>query len=234
LMIVASSMFATILFSQQESKRAKVLLTLMTVITLGATVMTAMRASFVGLIAFFLMISLHPRYGRQVWRLSLIPLLAIAVTVFLYEPMRSKLFITASFISRLYLWRHALALWGDHVLFGIGLNHFQYTFPRHFIHDGGFAYFDAHSLYLQVASQQGLFGLLSLLVILGGYLYYWRKIKGTTSLGEVVKYASLGGFCVTFVSGIFDTTLHHEHAIAFTTLTGLLLAHSGRWTERKQ
>ncbi|MBU1205860.1 MAG: O-antigen ligase family protein [Proteobacteria bacterium] len=228
-----TSMISTLLFSSQEKRLWRFLLGLCSLITLTAAVMTVMRASFLGLVFFFLILILS---SKQSLKMSIFFLLLLGLTFIIalfYEPMRTKIFITASLVSRLYLWEHAFKLFQENFLLGIGLNHFQYTFPPDIIHDAGRTYFDAHNLYWQTASQQGLWGLLSVLVILLGYLFIWWRIQGKTPLEKALKYGSFGGFAVVFIGGVFDTTLHHEHAIAFMILTGLLWGYSAKWRTKE-
>ncbi len=130
---------------------------------------------------------------------------------------------TQSLISRFYIWQYALDLLKDNPVIGIGLNHFKYTFPLSYTAEPGATYFDAHSVYFQTASQMGMFGLISLFLIISGFLYKFAKTKTASGFEKGVKYSALGGFLVTFVVGIFDTTLHHEHAIVFALLTGLMI-----------
>lgn len=130
--------------------------------------------------------------------------------------MWSKLLVTSSLFSRLEIWRHAAGLFAGNPVLGVGLNNFKYTFAS------GESFFDAHSLYLQTASQMGLFGLLALFLILFGLVRKWFRLKTVSGMETAVMYSALGGIAVTFIGGIFDTTLHHEHAIIFTLLAGLM------------
>jgi O-antigen ligase len=230
LIIVITSMISFFIFSNSETKVSKIILIILSLLTLVAAVMTAMRTSFLALLLFMAILFFRYRRSRLVNLFSLTLVGLIAASVYLYKPMLSKLFATQSLISRLYIWQHAVTLLKENPLVGIGLNHFKYTFPATYTPEAGASYFDAHSVYLQTASQLGFLGLLSLFLIMYGFIHVFTKIKATSGFEMTVKYGALGGFLVTFVGGIFDTTLHHEHAIAFTILTGLMF---GLYSKRK-
>lgn len=226
LVIALTSMLSTIIFSRESAGR-KILTGILALITITATVMTSMRTSFLALFLFLLiLIFSHNNRITQVITLSLGGVLAFAAL--LYEPMRQKLFITTSLFSRLALWQHAWELFEQNLFFGVGFNHFQYTFPVDILPEAGATYFDAHSLYFQTASQMGLAGLAAIAMVGWGLLHRWWRSDGLNPLHNTLKYASFGGFSVIFIGGILDTTLHHQQAIAFAFLAGLLFGYSSQ------
>jgi len=224
--ISLTSMLSMIIFSR-ESAGWKILIGVLALITMTATVMTSMRTSFLALF-LFLLILVFSNNNRitQVITLSLGGFLIFAAL--LYEPMRQKMFITTSLFSRIALWQHAWELFKQNFFWGVGLNHYQYTFPVDVLPEAGATYFDAHSLYFQTASQMGLVGLTTIAMIGVGLLHRCLRIDGLNSLQKCLKYAALGGFCVIFIGGVLDTTLHHQQAIPFAFLTGLLFGYSSR------
>ncbi|MCC6346698.1 MAG: O-antigen ligase family protein, partial [Nitrospirales bacterium] len=125
--IVISSMISSAIFSDRETRASRAVLGAFVLAALLATVMTAMRASFLALFLFMLL--LLPRYRRA--RLFLPAALGVSsllsLALFLYKPMWSKLFSFESLNSRSRIWRHAFDLFREHPLTGVGLNHFQYT-----------------------------------------------------------------------------------------------------------
>ncbi|GAB4420747.1 MAG: hypothetical protein OHK0032_16540 [Thermodesulfovibrionales bacterium] len=151
-----------------------------------------------------------------------------ALTVYADKAMWLKLISTHSMVSRLDIWGGAIRLFLENPLTGVGLNHFAYSFQINHPVEPGNTVYDAHSLYLQTASQMGLIGLLSLCVTIAGFMKAWMNFKDVTGFGGALKYSALGAFLVITLTGIFDTTLHHEHAIAFTTITGLMFGYFER------
>lgn len=222
LTIVISALLSLLCFANQESKMQRLILALCSFILIWATVMTVMRTSLLALGVFLGFLFWHFRKHKLI-RITLIGSFSLLFLAILFiEPMRSKLFITSSLYARYEIWKHAWFLFKENFIFGIGLNNFSFTFPLHSPVDAGATYFDAHSLYLQTASQLGLTGLLAIFMIIYAFLNHWLKVRSSWGINLATKYAALGAFCIIFVGGIFDHTLHHEQAIAFSLLAGFL------------
>lgn len=219
-MIILTSMISTILFSDKETPSRRFILIIFSIITLLASAMTLMRASFLGLLAFFLLLNLK-KPSRAIL-ISVIGFVFLTILV-LYSDraMWQKLFSLQSMISRLDIWSEASSIFLENPLTGVGLNHFNFRFPPdHPIEPNNIVY-DAHSLYFQTASQMGLFGILSLIIIFFGFIKGWRVLQGSAGFSKALRYSSLGAFLVIAITGLFDTTFHHEHAMAFSLISGL-------------
>ncbi|MFN3395439.1 MAG: O-antigen ligase family protein [Thermodesulfovibrionales bacterium] len=182
-----------------------------------------MRASFLGLFAFFIS-SLNLKKASRPAFLFIIGFVFLTLMV-LYSDrsMWQKLFLFQSMISRLDIWRGATSIFLENPLTGVGLNHFNFRFPPNHPIEPNNTVYDAHSLYFQTASQMGLFGILSLIIIFYGFIKGWSRLQGSTGFSKALKYSSLGAFLVIAITGLFDTTLHHEHAMAFSLISGLAL-----------
>jgi O-antigen ligase len=224
MVIALTSMYSTIIFSDRESWRSKLIIAILTILVLAASVMTVFRASFIGFILFALALIFARGQLRRLLPFTAALLCILLFSAFLYKPMWDKLMFTDSFFARLYLWEHAIDLFKGSPIVGVGLDHYKGLIPAG-VPDAGKTFYDAHSLYLNVASQMGLFGLTSLGLIIVGFFREFIMAKNTSGFGESLKYGALGGFLVTFAGGLGDTTLHHGHAIAFTLLLGLFVAH---------
>jgi len=225
LVIALSSMVSAIVFSDRETITSRLLAGLFAVITLSAAIMTVYRASFVGFGAFILVAAFAGRdMKKTIAALSVLALTALAIA-FMYQPMWDKLLATSSFTVRLYIWDYALSVFSSSPLTGAGLDHFACLIPKG-IPDAGQTYYDAHSVYLNVMAQTGLIGLAAVVMIMAGFLRAFFRSHPVTGFGLSLKYGGLGAFLVVFAGGIFDTTLHHEHAVLFSLLTGLFIAHA--------
>lgn len=221
LIIAISSMIGTIVFSDKETKLQKGVIGILLSLTTIAAIMTTMRSSFLALFIFISILFFSRKRPGLAFFVSSCIVVISSLAIYLYKPMWTKLFTTQSLVSRLNIWQHALDLLKENPVVGIGLNHFQYTFPQNTI-EAGATYFDVHNVYLQTASQMGLLGLFSLFLIFLGFIRKWIQFKPASEFQKTVKYNALGGFLVIFVGGILDTTLHHEHAIVFTILIGFM------------
>jgi O-antigen ligase len=226
LVIALSSMVSSVIFSDLETRNSRILLSAFAMITLAAAIMTVFRASFIGFAIFIVFVALAARDVKMKIIVLLVMASITAAAAFLYTPMWDKLLTTQSFIVRLSLWEHALDMFCANPLSGAGMDHFIFTVPQG-IPDAGITYYDAHNLYLNIMAQTGLIGLSALILIFYGFLRKFIRSEALSGFGLSLKYGALGGFLVVFVSGIFDSTLHHEHAILFALLMGLFIANPG-------
>ncbi|MCI0469551.1 MAG: O-antigen ligase family protein [Nitrospirae bacterium] len=222
LLIVVLSMVSTIAFSERESNLKKLTISVLAAISLVASVLTTMRASFLGLL-FIVIFLLFTKRSAVLTALPLIALTAIAA--YFNKTMWLKLLSSKSLIARIDIWKQALNNFIDNPILGIGLNHFSHTFSSSFPIDPGNTVYDAHSLYMQVLSQNGIVGFLALILIMGGFIRIWRGFTPVSGFEMGLKFGALGAFSIIFITGVMDTTLHHEHAMAFTTLTGFMISH---------
>lgn len=231
LLIVITSMLSIIAFSEKESNPQRSIIIVFAAITLVASVMTVMRSSFTGLFVF-LTILLLSRIKVKTILVFIMLIVLTSLAVYLDKTMWLKLLSTKSLISRMDMWKHAIDYFIESPLVGIGLNHFNHTFPVNHPVEPNNTIYDAHSLYFQTASQMGIIGLLALSLIIIGFIGSWINLKAECGFGRAIKFSALGAFLITAIAGLFDTTLHHEQAIAFTMMTGLMLGYNKRMNNK--
>ncbi len=85
----------------------------------------------------------------------------------------------------------------------------------------------AHSLYFNTLAERGVVGTLPLLVFLVAFglaLLRHRPPGGATPLQQALWGAALGAWVITTIGGVFNTTLHHEHALIAMVVFGIWLA----------
>ena len=233
LVIVMTSMFSTAVLSEIETPLQKSILILFFSLLLVASVMTRMRASFLGLFSFFFILLISKKRSRLVVVLSAGSVCLAALAGYVDGKMWEKLASSKSLTSRFDIWAHAMEYFKGHPLLGIGLNHFSHTFPLSYPIEPGNTVYDAHSLYFQVFSQMGITGIVALGVLIAGFIHRWRASRDATGFGVSLKYGAMGAFLVITVAGLFDTTLHHENAIAFSLITGLLFGYQSGEEDRE-
>lgn len=145
------------------------------------------------------------------------------------------------------LWRVAILAFASNPAFGIGNNQFRTLTPERLcpagaanppravsvdflpdLCDTSRLYFapHAHSLYANTLAERGAFGL----VATGGVLVLWAwalvvglRFCRTDDASVGLWFASLGGWCVTALAGLLNTTLQHEHGLLAVVLLGGLL-----------
>ncbi|MFN3480136.1 MAG: O-antigen ligase family protein [Thermodesulfovibrionales bacterium] len=230
-MIILTSMISTILFSDKKASSRRFILIIFSIITLLASAMTLMRASFLGLFAFILSLLNLKKPSRAILIFIIGFVFLTILVLYSDRAMWQKLFTFQSMISRLDIWRGATSIFLENPLTGVGLNHFNFRFPPNHPVEPNNTVYDAHSLYFQIASQMGLFGIISLIIIFFGFIKGWSRLQGSTGFSKALKYSSLGAFLVIAITGLFDTTLHHEHAMAFSLISGLTFGYYQRKNE---
>lgn len=224
MMIVLCAVVSTIIFSKSDSRRLKAILIALAALLVVAALMTRFRAPFLALAAyFFIMIVSEKHMRRFMFFTSSAVFALLGFGVYLYKPMWEKLLFTPSLVSRFYMWQDAFSVFRVNPLWGIGLNNFKHVCPPG-SPEAGAVYYDAHNVYLQTASQMGLLGLVSLGIVLAGFVRIFAGPAPLSPQGNVLKYSALGAVMVIFITGIFDTTLHHSHAVAFAVMLGLYAA----------
>jgi O-antigen ligase len=133
------------------------------------------------------------------------------------------------------IWNSALLAWRHAPLFGLGIkNYSQATIElqKKWLADEGknyvpgryLAYAHAHSFYLTLLAEQGLFGFtvtLSVLIRVGWLLY--RRLPKPSDSDDywTLWFAAAGAVQVVLINGLFNTTLHHEHGLLVVLLIGL-------------
>ncbi|HYO27312.1 MAG TPA: O-antigen ligase family protein [Azonexus sp.] len=122
--------------------------------------------------------------------------------------------------------------------FGVGITNFAKIVPevaagwqdksgQVFVPEDLYFSTHAHSLYFNTLAERGLIGFLPLLVFLVGIglaLLRHRPPGVSTSLQQTLWGAALGAWVITTVGGVFNTTLHHEHALIAMIAFGIWLA----------
>ncbi|MGH7351433.1 MAG: O-antigen ligase family protein [Candidatus Methylomirabilales bacterium] len=134
-------------------------------------------------------------------------------------------------IERVKMWRGAVLSIKDRPVLGIGprnfrnLDHERYGFQRTDVY--GRRWTDAHNLFLTVLAERGLLGFLSLIGFLVCYVSECiRRRPPKDALSQALWHAAMGSFITIVVGGMVNTTLHAEGAIAFSSMTALMLASS--------
>jgi len=133
------------------------------------------------------------------------------------------------------IWNSGLLAWRQFPWFGLGLKNFDQAteeLQTQWLAEEGktfdksqyLPYAHAHNFYLSALVEQGLFGFLVIMLVIGriGFLLY----KYRPGLIDTNNYwcswlAALGAIEVVLVNGLFNTTLHHEHGLLTLLLIGL-------------
>jgi O-antigen ligase len=136
------------------------------------------------------------------------------------------------------IWRAALVAWQRYPWAGVGIdNYSRITHERLKAwraeagkdYDPGryMPYAHAHSLYLNTLAERGLVGATALMAVLAAWLIFLWRYKPPPQAPDddwLLWGGAAGAWLVTTGVGVFNTTLHHEHAILAVLLLGLWLS----------
>jgi O-antigen ligase len=206
-------------------------------LTLLAVLLTYSRGALIALLACLLFLSIPYRRWKPITVvvcsaiLILISLEAAGTRWSRHIAMLAQPAQDESLVDRLRLWRVSLLSLKDRPWLGIGprnfkyLDHERYGFKQDHERYGFKRVDHAHSLFFNVIAERGLLGFLSLMALFGCYVYEgMRRWPPKDSLSTVLWHAAMGSFITIVVAGVANTTLHTEGAIAFWSLTALMLA----------
>lgn len=127
--------------------------------------------------------------------------------------------------GRLQIWRETLISIGNHPFFGVGLGNFNYVLEQSesALKKGS----SAHSIYLDIASEIGIFGLIVFLFLLVEIIEYSYRLFYKLKQKHLKIFA--GAFFVYFIwicaYGLFDVVIFNDKVLMFTViLIGILYA----------
>jgi O-antigen ligase len=179
---------------------------------------------------------------RAVWRPVLLVLLmfggAIALVPGVVEKIKGNIEAKELAARRPALAKVALLAVREYPAFGVGITNFAKIDPdvaarwqdrsgQVFVAEDLYFSTHAHSLYLNTLAERGLVGLLPLLVFLVGVglaLLRYRPTGVSTPLQKTLWGSALGAWVITTIGGVFNTTLHHEHALIAMIVFGIWVA----------
>jgi len=142
-------------------------------------------------------------------------------------------------VARKQIWNAGLVAWRKFPLFGVGMkNYGQITDDKlkAWVGEEGKDYDPskyranehAHNLYLNTLVERGAVGFAALAAVMLTWVYcLYRRIPGREEgdLAWALWGGSLSAWFVTVAVGLFNTTLHHEHAILAALLLGMWLSY---------
>ena len=135
------------------------------------------------------------------------------------------------------IWHTALTAWKHNPVFGVGIDNYsridlerletwQRAAGEPFDAKEYLPYAHAHSLYLNTLAERGLYGVAILVaVLLAVFVSLARGYPrgGADDDTWAIWAAAAAAWFMTAAAGVFNTTLHHEHAILFSLLAGFWL-----------
>lgn len=141
------------------------------------------------------------------------------------------------FQARADIWRSAILTWQQYPLFGVGIKNYDRVSLEQLMQwcsqkstnckaDDYMPYAHGHNLYLNTLAERGVFGFLVLMINILALSYLVYKYRPGSRESTQYRMIWTGAFAAILLNlsiGVFNTTLHHEHAILSAILLGLLL-----------
>jgi O-antigen ligase len=136
------------------------------------------------------------------------------------------------------IWRVAMLTWRHNKLFGVGIKNYGQVDSQRvqewlqadgqpYVADDYLPYPHGHSLYLNSLAERGLIGsaVVMLNLLLLGYLLLRYRPPRDQRDYRVFWFAASGALLVNLVVGLFNTSLHHEHALLSMIMLGCWLGY---------
>ena len=141
------------------------------------------------------------------------------------------------FQARIKIWRGALLAWQQYPAFGVGIKNYEQINIENLLNwcqkdgdacnaDDYLPYAHGHSLYINTLTERGIFGLLVVLInilMLLFLIYKYRPDSDDNDNYRMLWTAAFGVLFLNLVIGLFNTSLHHEHALLSMIIIGLWL-----------
>lgn len=201
-----------------------------TVLIMGsALVLTYSRSAWLSVLVVVLLFGVI--YNRRLlWLFLLLPAVVVGAHDTVAERLLSILNPTdTSCTLRLALWESTWAMILDHPWLGIGWGAYWLVYPAYdfFIGDNSVKIVHAHNMYLNIAAEIGIPGLLLFLWIMAGHIIYawrlWHRLPPGWRRGLVL--GLMGALVSLAVSGFADYIMFNiQVAMLFWLLNALVVA----------
>jgi O-antigen ligase len=219
-----SLVFGILLTNNIEKRAFLFLVGIATILTWIVLSLSLARIALFSVAIIFLLFCVFRRHFKI---LALGCLLSI-VAVFLFIPLKGRIGtlkqpFSQSLQLRYGIWEGAARIIKDRPFLGIGPrtyhleeNCLKYSLPRDIRSS------DAHNIFLNIASEHGLLGLLAFLVFLGAYLHLLYKTRNIQAeISVALWYACFGNLIHLFLIGTVHSVLATESAMFFMAILGL-------------
>lgn len=193
----------------------------------GVLMLTYSRGAWISILAVVLLFGMI--YNRRLlWLLLLVPLAVLAAHDTVAERLLSIVNpVDTSCTLRLALWESTWAMIVEHPWLGIGWGAYWLVYPAYdfFIGDGGTKIVHAHNMYLNIAAETGLPGLLLFMTVMVGHFVYALRLRRRLPPGwrRGMTLGLAGALLSLAVSGLGDYIMFNiQIAMLFWLLCALV------------
>jgi len=213
---------------KSDTIKSKMAFSALVILFGGCLVLTYSRGAWISLLAIIGM------YGvlcnrRIFWLLLLLPIIAFFAHDALLERLMSIMNPTdTSSTLRIALWESTIAMIMDKPFFGIGWGAYWMVYPDYdfFINNANTKIFHAHNMYLNIAAEIGIPGLITFLSMMYGHVRLALSSIGGTAQhwSSGVMLGIVGAICGLIVNGFTDYVLFNiQLSMLFWLLNALIV-----------
>jgi len=220
------SIMLGIFLNYSLSPREKKLLIASILISLLALFLSSSKTMWVAFVITLAVFAFLRRSEKVIWGVGGFIAVIIIVAIF-SAPVKEigshiiKGFAAPSMQERYIGWKQSLNMFLDNPIFGVGPKCF---FPSKDKYQVLQSFGQAHNLFLQVACEMGIVGIVALILWVSFYflfiINYRQKVKEPFYLG--LWYGGVGYIITLAIGGITEPTIGGEHSQLFMALAGLL------------
>ena len=223
------------MLNNKFSRWKKIITAISLLVLLLALFETNSRATFIGFVFILaVLFAVSMKHHRKLASLTFAIVVVFTVYSIWNTPPIINKFIAKSHAygnqlkPREKLWNVAYAVWKKEPVFGIGYGSYKGINAQRlqrwykgsdidFSDDSHYMYLShAHNRYLHTLAEGGLIGLFSLLFLLAGATFVlWNQRTALQRPGDRLSFWLVGFNTLSAITivGLFNTTLHHEHAL---------------------
>ena len=207
------------LFLFKKIKKEKIFLGIVLSLTFILLLLTMERGAWLGITIGVLTMGIMLRDKRILIGFPLLLLLTLFVSP-LFRAHATSIFRPQCHSERLCCMRSCLTMIKKHSLIGVGLGNFRYVYPGYMLAGAKEKMLHAHNVFLQIAVEMGILGLLAFLWLL---FLFFKDILSQRQEDRYLKVVSIG-FCAGIIA-IFITSLFHDvfHSRQIATLTWYII-----------
>jgi putative inorganic carbon (HCO3(-)) transporter len=213
---------------KSDTLKSKIIFSALVILFGGCLVLTYSRGAWISLLAIIGMYGML--CNRKIfWLLLLLPIIALFAHDALLERLMSIMNPTdTSSTLRLALWESTIAMIMDKPFFGIGWGAYWMVYPDYdfFINNPNTKIFHAHNMYLNIAAEIGIPGLITFLSMMYGHARLaLSSIRGMAQhWSSGVMLGIVGAICGLIVNGFTDYVLFNiQLSMLFWLLNALIV-----------
>ena len=222
LILIMPLILSLLLF--KKIKKEKIFLGIVLSLTFILLLLTMERGAWLGITIGLLTMGIMLRDKRILIGFPLLVLLTLFVSP-LFRVHATSIFQPQCHSERLCCMRSCLTMIKKHPFIGVGLGNFRYVYPGYMLPKAKEHFLHAHNVFLQIAVEMGIPGLLAFLWLL---FLFFKDIFSQRQEDKYLKVASIGlsaGIIAILITSFFHDVFHSRQIATLTWyIIGMMVA----------